>query len=338
MENSGYKHMKESVKLPEEWADWKITGFVGGGSDFYVYRAVKESDDKTFVSAIKVFDLEFPMDESDEKTPVQQTNGNKDTVSAYYEAFVDSMKSLYIMNECTNIVSIQDHAIVKQTDRLMIFLRMEFLTCLMDYQREHFFTEDDAIKLGLDICNALRYCEKKQTAHADIKPEHIYITKQGDFKLGDFVSADLSSEMDNSNDSFDALAYAAPEVYHSAQNEKFESSVDQYSLGMVLYQVMNRNRPPLLEGEKQIYSHGEIEEVRRKRFDGALLPAPADASEEFAQIILKACSYDPEDRYSNAEEMYNALEQLRLNRRRMQDDDPDGTVNLDEVQRNRDQT
>ena len=45
------------------------------------------------------------------------------------------------------------------------------------------------------------------------------------------------------------------------------------------------------------------EEARLRRFQGEPIPAPAHGHEELKQIVLKACTYDPKDRYQSAEEM-----------------------------------
>ncbi len=42
------------------------------------------------------------------------------------------------------------------------------------------------IRLGIDICRALEYCQKMNVIHRDIKPENIFISANGDYKLGDF--------------------------------------------------------------------------------------------------------------------------------------------------------
>lgn len=47
-----------------------------------------------------------------------------------------------------------------------------------------------------------------------------------------------------------------------------------------------------------------------KRYRGEKLPAPKNGSKRLKEIVLKACEYDPEKRYTSAKEMYKALDTL----------------------------
>ena len=49
-----------------------------------------------------------------------------------------------------------------------------------------------------------------------------------------------------------------------------------------------------------------------RRMDGEALPAPVNAGEAFASVILKACAFNPEDRYHTAEEMLQALNKVKI--------------------------
>ena len=53
---------------------------------------------------------------------------------------------------------------------------MEYLTCLTDVIIRKRLSEEEAVKLGIDICSALELCEKKKIIHRDIKPSNIIIT------------------------------------------------------------------------------------------------------------------------------------------------------------------
>ena len=83
------------------------------------------------------------------------------------------------------------------------------------------------------------------------------------------------------------------------------------SLGMILYRTMNQGQEPFLVFGKPCYSSQEKEMALNRRMDGKVLPKPRAASEELANIILKACAFDPEDRYSSASSFKEALLGLR---------------------------
>ena len=109
---------------------------------------------------------------------------------------------------------------------------MEYLTSFMDYCAEKQLTEKEVIKLGMDLSKALEYCRKLKIIHRDIKPENIFVSRFGDFKLGDFG---IARELERTMSGFSkkgTYSYMAPEMY---KGEKYDSRVDIYSLGIVLY-------------------------------------------------------------------------------------------------------
>ena len=101
-----------------------------------------------------------------------------------------------------------------------------------------------------------------------------------------------------------AWPYMAPEM---AGLKNYDSRVDIYSLGLVLYQLLNRNKLPFLDPEKHLHSAAEREAALRRRLSGEQLPRPRDGSDQLVKVILKACKYDPDKRYASASEMKSAL-------------------------------
>ena len=96
----------------------------------------------------------------------------------------------------------------------------------------------------------------------------------------------------------------APEVY---KGEPYGPGVDIYSLGIVLYRLLNNLNEPFLTDDSTIEEH---ETAFVRRIKGEQLPLPVSDSGELARIILKASSYSPLDRYSNPTEMREDLEKL----------------------------
>ena len=63
-----------------------------------------------------------------------------------------------------------------------------------------------------------------------------------------------------------------------------------------MYRLLNHNRLPFVDLEKQLITYHDKENALTKRMSGEQMPPPAEASPELADIILKACSFDPEER------------------------------------------
>lgn len=181
---------------------------------------------------------------------------------------------------------------------------MELLTSFMKYFHHEGFRRQDLIKLGIDMCRALELCRKKEIIHRDIKPENIFISEDGNFKLGDFGVAANADKTIGRLSKKDTYSYMAPEVYKA---EPYGPTVDIYSLGIILYRLLNNLKEPFLIDGNEIKDY---ENALDRQMKGEQLPLPLSDSGELARIVLKAASYSPLDRYSSPTEMREDLEKL----------------------------
>ena len=97
----------------------------------------------------------------------------------------------------------------------------------------------------------------------------------------------------------------APEVYHGCD---YGPSVDIYSLGIVLYRLLNYNRVPFLPEYPAPITLNDRDAAIDKRINGVELPYPKNADSRLAEIVLKACAHNPNDRYPSPELMRRELE------------------------------
>lgn len=91
--------------------------------------------------------------------------------------------------------------------------------------------------------------------------------------------------------------------------EKYGQTVDIYSLGIMMYELLNNRRVPFIRADEPITAK-KIDEAMDRRQRGEQVPPPANGHPELKRIVLKACAYRPQDRYASAEEMYADLETL----------------------------
>ena len=187
------------------------------------------------------------------------------------------------------------------------FIRMEYLTCLTDIITRKKFSVKEAAKLGVDLCSALELCEKKRIIHRDIKPGNIFVSEFGTYKLGDFGIARQMDRASGALSSRGTYDYMAPEMF---KGMRYDATVDLYALGIVLYKLMNRNRPPFIDPEAPGITAGDKEAALGRRISGENLPAPCDASVPMSIVILKACRADPADRFKTPGQMKNCLENI----------------------------
>ncbi len=302
--------MDKTKKYETVFGSWKVGKLLGKGSFGSVYEITREEFGNTYRAALKI--ISIPQEDEDIKSRMLEGT-DPESVSAYYDGVLrEIVNENEIMSQLkgnSNIVSYEDHMIIPHEDGIGhdILIKMELLTPLVDYMLEHTLDEKDVIRLGIDMCRALELCHNKSIIHRDIKPQNIFLSDNGNFKLGDFGIARTIEKTTGGLSKKGTYKYMAPEVY---RGDEYGTTVDLYSLGMVMYTLLNNNRSPFLPQPPEKISHNIEEESRARRLRGEPVPAPVNASSALSQIILKACSFYPQDRFRTAAEMRQALEYL----------------------------
>lgn len=293
------------------WPEWKIISKIGEGSFGRVYKAQRTEKGRSFYSAIKIITIPASKGELDS---VRSESGDEKSVRDYFENLVEEciqeVSTMEYFRGNSHIVSVEDYKVMEYLDEIGwdIFIRMEYLTSFMEYYAEKNLTEKEVMKLGMDLCKALEYCGQLHIIHRDIKLENIFVSRFGDFKLGDFgIARELEKTMSTLSKK-GTYSYMAPEMY---RGEKYDNRVDIYALGLVLYKLMNHNRLPFLNLEKQLITYRDKENALTRRMSGEKPPAPADAGDALGEVILKACAYDSGERYQTPRELREALEAIR---------------------------
>lgn len=299
-------------KIPCPLAGWEIVRQISSGSYGKVYEIKKlDKFGETEHSALKVISIP---ESGNEISSYRDDGLDDESIAEVLTNRVEVIrKEFNFMSELkgnSNIVSYEDHETIPHEDGLGydILIRMELLTSLTDYVNKNIdvrtINEDIVIQLGIDICKALELCRKQDIIHRDIKPQNIFINKNGDFKLGDFG---IAKTMDHSTYATKAgtYGYMAPEVYKA---QPYNAGVDMYSLGLVMYWMLNERRGPFLPLPPETPKHSQNEDAFERRMKGEAFPRPLHGGQELAGIVLKACAFDPKDRFSTPAGMRLALE------------------------------
>ena len=297
----------ENIRLP--WPDWKIVKYLGGGAYGKVYEIERNISGMQERAALKI--VSRPKDESEIEEDDKNGYDHESIVAKYTEILQDYIQEYKLMKELqgqSNIVSCDDFALEKNPNGIggKIYIRMELLTPLQKVTKERLLSEEEVIKLGKDICKALILCENRNIIHRDIKPDNVMISSFGDYKLGDFGVSKVMGHT-TAGTMTGTEGYIAPEVLHM---EKYGKEVDIYSLGIVMYWLLNNRRMPFIEATGKL-TPSKVNEASLRRYQGEKIPAPYNGSAELKQIVLKACEYRPKDRYTSAQEMYDALDSLK---------------------------
>ena len=293
------------------WPGWTTTRLIGRGSFGAVYEIEREVLDEKEKAALKV--ISIPQNSSDINALYADGYDDESITSTFKEYLKNIMAEYSLMrklNGNTNVVNCDDVRYVQHDDGFGwdILIKMELLTPLADVLKKD-IPEEQVVRIGEDICKALILCKKYNIIHRDIKPANIFVSSNGDYKLGDFGIA-KTVEKTSGGTKIGTYDYMAPEVYH---DEPYGSTADIYSLGMVLYWLLNERRTPFLKLPPALPTNSEKEQARKRRFSGENIPMPVHGSSELKRIVLKACAYDPQYRYQSAEEMLKDLNTLASN-------------------------
>ena len=298
----------EHTEISKVWPEWHVVEQIGEGSYGVVYKAVRREHGIESFSAIKV--ISVPQSKS-ELNALHSEGLSLDETKTYFEGvvndFINEIRVMGTLKGHPNIVNVEDYKVVENSERIGwdIYILMELLTPFDQYILDKKFTEQEIIDLGSSICTALEVCHEKGIIHRDVKPENIFINEFGSFKLGDFGVARKLENISGSMSQKGTYHYMAPEV---ANGTHYDARVDIYSLGIVLYRLLNENHLPFLDTEEQIKDPFARKQALERRLKGEALPVPKGASPEMARVILQACAADPEQRYQTPEMLRNALQ------------------------------
>ncbi len=164
-----------------------------------------------------------------------------------------------------------------------------------------------AMRMTIQIANALQHAFERGIVHRDIKPENVMVTSQGVAKLVDFGLAKSFAQAGQSGltapgEGMGTLAYMPPEQLDNALNADQRSDI--YSLGATLYHMLTGSRP--------------FNEKTTRSFIMKILnaqPPPArslnpQVPQALEDILTRAMAKAPDDRYQKPAEMEADLREL----------------------------
>jgi len=191
-----------------------------------------------------------------------------------------------------NIVSVIDYG-EAGPDYLYIVMELVDGADLMEVIRSGGMTQEMAILLLPQICDALQFAHDHGIIHRDIKPGNIMLTRDGRVKIADFGLAKRhdveSSFLTKSGAGMGTPAYAAPEQL--VAEEEIDHRADIYALGVMIYQMITGQLPR-----------------------GAWKPPSEQVAcdPHWDEIVNQAMQSDPGDRYQQAREVKTDVSRIGL--------------------------
>lgn len=191
------------------------------------------------------------------------------------------------------------------------FLAMEYVEgrSLIDYCEQRGLGVHERLRLYLKVCSALAYAHRNLVVHRDIKPTNILVTSEGEPKLLDFGLAkafEADAAMTRTEMRAFTPAYASPE---QILGESITTATDQFSLGVVLYELITGNKPFHFEGKS-------FEEILRSAGGSKAQPpsqvadGPLRLSGDLDNIVLKCLRREPERRYDSVADLSTDIERF----------------------------
>jgi len=168
---------------------------------------------------------------------------------------------------------------------------------------------DEVIRIAIQLAEGLAKAHAQGIVHRDIKPANVIITNDGVAKILDFGLATLAGQvrLTKSGSPVGTVAYMSPE---QARGDSVDCRTDIWSLGVLIYEMLTGHLPFRSQYEQaQVYSILNEE------------PAPVstlrhDIPRQLEQLVAKAMTKNPDQRYKSAGEILNELrgiaEKLRL--------------------------
>lgn len=289
---------------------YTVSEKIDSGTFGTVYKVVKTNAAGQYVRALK--HITIPT-EKQYYSVLNSMGGDVSKADSYFSQMLNNIVSeIKILNDLSekgvqHIVRYYENDILV-TDapkRYDIFILMEYLTPLDDYIRNTDFRVRDVVNFGLDVLYGLRSCHENGVIHRDIKDENIFVSDKGEYKIGDFGVSKVMKGSARAESLKGTPNFLAPEVYLG--KEGYTKSVDLYSLGIVLYRLLNYSRNPFLPHFPEQYFTQDEDAAFEERMSGKTPDPPMLGGDAIGQVIVKAIS-NSKERFQTADEFISALE------------------------------
>jgi len=182
------------------------------------------------------------------------------------------------------------------------YIQGRTLRQVLDERMPHLLPPAEAIRITIQICEALAYAHEHGVFHRDIKPENVMILDDGNIKIIDFGIALLEGARrvtwHGLSETVGTPDYMSPE---QLRGERGTASSDIYAVGVMLYEMLCGRVP--FEGENVF----AIMNQHVSQDPPSILECNPDISPALATVVMHAIRRDPEKRYSSMKDMLHDL-------------------------------
>ena len=276
----------------ELWSSWHIGEEIGEGFGSKVYILTNKNGE---ISVLKAISSAFGADDEKREETIEQL-----------------LQKLEALKECPGAIPIEDYEVrvvrdyTQQIAGYDILLRMKRMYSLQRVMDETIYLDEaEVIEMALEIASILKEAHAKGIIHGNIKPSNIFIQKGPDnmpvYYLADFASNKIRGYREGN---LIGATYCSPESATLGVEE--EASDDFYSLGLVIYQLLNKNEIPFIEE-----SDLDLGAAVKRRMAGAALPELNGLHSDIDEVMMRCCSYKKQYRYHNANGILGDLQECQ---------------------------
>jgi serine/threonine protein kinase len=161
---------------------------------------------------------------------------------------------------------------------------------------------EETLRILRPLADALDYAHSRGLIHRDIKPSNIIVGEEGNVALTDFgiVRAAQATRLTKAGTVMGTPEYMAPE---QARGDEVDPRTDQYSLGIVAYELLAGNAP-FEEESTPTLLYKIVHEA-----PPPLRAARPDLPEAVERVMTRALAKQRQERYRSCGEFVDALEQ-----------------------------
>ncbi|MGA3373056.1 MAG: serine/threonine-protein kinase [Terracidiphilus sp.] len=162
-----------------------------------------------------------------------------------------------------------------------------------------------AIRIAVEVLDALEYIHANGVAHRDLKPENILVDGEDHIKLIDFGIASDSAARRLTYANFTATLgtpnYISPE---QVKGKRGDGRSDIYAMGVILYEMLSGKLP--FSGPNPMAAMND----RLLNYPMPPSVAAPSISAQLQEVLYRALEREPKNRYATAHEFAHDLEHL----------------------------
>ena len=196
----------ENLRFP----GWRILGEIGGSGGRQIYTMIRERNGRQEQALLTHVEIPAPRRDPWDNAGSGRTDGQIGPFPAQLAENAEELRRIRQLHS-PNLLNWDETLLIQQDNGFGwdAFLRCQALPTLSSLPQGG-LSQEQTLRLGAAVCQALAEANQEGLCHRDVSPDNIYITDQGEYKLGGWGLASLLEKTGGGRTG--KLAWMAPEV------------------------------------------------------------------------------------------------------------------------------